>query len=70
MMFSRRAEVYNFTTMTMMQPAVHTERKIELYHLDNGYWGAVVVVNGNRSMNNSFIDTDEALDWINEKSKP
>ncbi len=54
----------------MMTPTDHQERQIELYQLDNGYWGAVVVVNGNRSMNNTFIDADEALDWINEKSKP
>ena len=54
----------------MTKPTDHDDRKIELYHLDNGYWGAVVVVNGNRSMSNAFIDADEALDWINEKSKP
>jgi hypothetical protein len=53
----------------MTKAPAHDDRKIELYHLDNGYWGAVVVVNGNRSMNNAFIDSDEALDWINEQSK-
>jgi hypothetical protein len=54
----------------MTKPTGNEDRTIELYHLDNGYWGAVVVVNGKRSMNNAFIDTDEALDWISEKSKP
>ena len=54
----------------MAEPTVRKDREIELYHLDNGYWGAVVVINGNRSMNNSFVDADEALDWINEKSRP
>ena len=54
----------------MMKVTEYDNRKIELYHLDNGYWGAVVVVNSNRSTNNAFIDADEALDWINEKSNP
>jgi hypothetical protein len=54
----------------MIKPTATLDRTIELYQLDNGYWGAVVVVNGTRSMNNAFVDADEALDWINEKSKP
>jgi hypothetical protein len=62
--------IVTIATKISRKPTDHDDRTIELYHLDNGYWGAVVVVNGNRSMNNAFIDTDEALDWINEQSKP
>jgi hypothetical protein len=36
-----------------------------IYHLDNNYWGVVIVLPGcGQHMRNDFENADEALDWI------
>ena len=36
-----------------------------VYHLDNGYWGVVIVLPGfGQHMRNDFESADEALDWV------